>query len=123
MATMLEFPALSFARPGPGATRQQVADYHCRMLVADGAIPATSFSPFEPSGDANGADYFFGRAPRRPFAEQKIARQQLLLPPCLIRRNTPAQIPGSLKAHGRTHRITRECRVLKRGLAEGLTTQ
>jgi hypothetical protein len=63
------------------------------------------------------------RFPRRPFAEQKIARQQLLLPPCLIRRNTPAQIPGSLKAHGRTHRITRECRVLKRGLAEGLTTQ
>ena len=74
MATMLEFPALSFARPGPGATRQQVADYHCRMLVADGAIPATSFSPFEPSGDANGADYFFGRAPRRPFAEKALAQ-------------------------------------------------
>ena len=71
---MLEFPALSFARPGPGATRQQVADYHCRMLVADGAIPATSFSPFEPSGDANGADYFFGRAPRRPFAEEALSQ-------------------------------------------------
>jgi hypothetical protein len=73
MATMFELPVLPFARPGPGATRQQVADYHCRMLVADGVIPSTSFSPFEPSGDANGADYFFGRAPRRPFAEEALA--------------------------------------------------
>jgi hypothetical protein len=72
MATMFELPALPFARPG--ATRQQVADYHCRMLVVDGAIPATSFSPFQPSGYANGADYFFGRAPRRPFAEEALAQ-------------------------------------------------
>jgi hypothetical protein len=63
------------------------------------------------------------RFPRRPFAEQKIARQQLLLPPCLIRRNSPARVHGGLKAHARTHRISREYRNLKPGLAEGLTTQ
>jgi hypothetical protein len=64
------------ARPGPGAPPQLVAEYYRSMLVADGAIPGFGgFSPFEPAGfagaehdHANGADYFFGRAPPRTFA-------------------------------------------------------
>jgi len=61
------------ARPGRDAPPQQIAEYYQRMLVADGAIPSLSFSPFEPpvagalALDARGesADYFYGRqAPR-----------------------------------------------------------
>jgi hypothetical protein len=79
MATVLQLPASTspFARPGPGATPQQVANYHYQMLVADGAIPSASYSPLEP-----GAHYFYGRAPRNydpfasasPFPEEAFAQ-------------------------------------------------
>jgi hypothetical protein len=67
--------AHGLTRPGRDASPQQIAEYHHRMLVADGAIPPSSFSPFEP-GDAaapmfdhndriDGAGCFYGRhAPR-----------------------------------------------------------
>jgi len=73
----LHSPSLAhgLTRPGRDASPQQIAEYHHRMLVADGAIPPSSFSPFEP-GDAaapmfdhndriDGAGCFYGRhAPR-----------------------------------------------------------
>ena len=72
MATVLSRPAAALPglRPGPGATPQQIADFHYRQLVADGAIPAGS--PFESRGagtaDRAGFDYFYGRATRAPSA-------------------------------------------------------
>jgi len=40
--------AHGIARPGRDAPPQQIAEYYQRMLMADGAIPSLSFSPFEP---------------------------------------------------------------------------
>jgi hypothetical protein len=79
MATMLHL-----ALPGereratPGATPQQVADYHYQMLVADGVIKSAPFS-FNPSSFS---DYFYGRVPRHcdpfasasPFPEEAFAQ-------------------------------------------------
>lgn len=49
------------ARPGRDASPHQIADYYHRMLVADGAIPPSSFSPFEPA-QSDGAGFFYGRS-------------------------------------------------------------
>jgi len=75
MANMLHVSAFI----GPGATPQQVADYHYQMLVADGVIKSAPFSPFEPSSCS---DYFYGRVPRHcdpfasasPFPEEAISQ-------------------------------------------------
>ena len=75
-------------RPGRDASPQQIAEYHHRMLVADGAIPPSSFSPgdaaapmFDHNDRIDGAGCFYGRhAPRslqstaavNPFAPEAL---------------------------------------------------
>ena len=86
----LHHPSLAhgLTRPGRDASPQQIAEYHHRTLVADGAIPPSSFSPFEP-GDAaalmfehndriDGAGCFYGR--HAPRSVQSTAAANLFEP-------------------------------------------